>query len=321
MKFFSELNFEGKAVVLVVVGALLLFCAWGVYSFVSEMLFPANYKDYSTFMRDNDALIETCRSEPQTVNPGDSFKLYADIHIVNAHAKIEALYQLRDSNRTVAFAKRAIQKTRPYSDSGKRITLDVEAVLDDPGDYSLECSVFAGEHFFRGSGPFRDYEKSASTVRVKDPNIPSSFGSSDESLDNRSSDGSLDNSPRPTINIHGDLTRTYLGGPPIKISLSIVHTILMEQNLTANLIVRVPNGWSLTGSGFAQACTGVCNSVYRLAPGENRPLEMQVVPNESGNNQIYAKVEWVLDDRSDNDIQEATIGVEVYPKASDVPGN
>ena len=122
-----------------------------------------------------------------------------------------------------------------------------------------------------------------------------------------------ESSPRPTVNIHGDLTRTHLDGPPIKVSLAIVHTILMEQDLRANLIVRVPNGWSLTASGFAQACTGVCNAVYDLKPGENKHVEMSIVPNQTGRNEIYAKIEWVLSDKTASDINEETISVEVLP--------
>ena len=119
---------------------------------------------------------------------------------------------------------------------------------------------------------------------------------------------------KPVVNIHGQLTSTRLGGAPIKISFAIVHTILMSQNMTAHLQVTIPNGWSIAGAGFAKACTGICNTVHPLKPGDNRNLEVEIIPNQTGRYRINAKVEWILDDGSDSDVLDTNIEVEVLPK-------
>ena len=151
---------------------------------------------------------------------------------------------------------------------------------------------------------------------------PSSTPSSSAPAEPKFISASADkSSPRPTVDIHGDVTRTYLGGSPIRIRLAIVHTILVSQNMTANLLIRIPNGWSLTGEGFTSACTGICNNVYWLVPGENKHIEIEVVPNETGKHVIYAKVEWILDDKSDTDIQDVAIEVDVYRDSNDYPGS
>ena len=257
--------------------------------------------------------IRTCGSESETVNTGDGLTLYSDIYVdTNARETLNVLYQLRNRNGATVFSE--IGGRLIYIDKHETITIKADTILDVPGDYSLECTASISDFRF-----VTDYRKGASIIKVNDPN-DSPFETSNEQVQSQDTSPTT-SSPRPIINIHGDLTRTYLGGPPIIISLAIIHTIRLEQNLTANLIVRVPNGWSLTGSGYAQACTGVCNTVYELTPGENKPLLMEVIPNEVGRNQIHAKVEWVLDYKSDSEVQEATIGVEVYQNASDVPSN
>ena len=251
---------------------------------------------------DGYALIESCVAEPGTVAVGDPVSLYADVHVAEQERfrdDVLARFEVRYNNRIVFTGESAIREGTVV---GETFSLHgtVEKV-DTPGDYSLSCSVYTRDSrsLAGDDEKLSDYQRDVATFTAVD-----SAASPPESVDI--------SQPRPTVNIHGQLTRTYLGGPPIRITLAIVHTILIQQDMTANLLVRVPSGWSLTGSGFASACTGICNAVYELTPGENKHIEMDIIPNEVGENVITAKVEWVLDDDSDRDIQIGDVEVEVY---------
>ena len=118
----------------------------------------------------------------------------------------------------------------------------------------------------------------------------------------------------PIVNLHSERTEIRLGKEAIELNLSIVHTILTDQELTTNLVFTVPSGWSLefvdASDVVAQTCSGgQCNAVYKLAPGEHRAIFIRIRPNEAGEFDVPAVVEWTYGDNAQSQIHRIPVKV------------
>ena len=70
---------------------------------------------------------------------------------------------------------------------------------------------------------------------------------------------------QPTVNLHATQTEVRLGDP-VKLQLSVVNSIAKPE-MTLKLILQVPSGWSMNGSGFTESCTGQCTATYVVDSG------------------------------------------------------
>ena len=98
----------------------------------------------------------------------------------------------------------------------------------------------------------------------------------------------------PTVNLHATQTEVQLG-EPVKLQLSVVNSIAKPE-MTLKLILPVPSGWSMSGSGFAESCTGQCTATYTVPSGKQRSIDLEMQPNQPGSFTVEAKMEWWFGD-------------------------
>ena len=85
-------------------------------------------------------------------------------------------------------------------------------------------------------------------------------------------------------------------GEEIPAVLSIVNSIAKPE-MTVKLILTVPSGMSVSGEGLSDACSGgLCSAVYRVAPGKQRPVDIQVIGNQPGEFTVKGDLEWFFGD-------------------------
>jgi len=94
----------------------------------------------------------------------------------------------------------------------------------------------------------------------------------------------------PCVHLYATQTQVPLI-QPVLLDLSIVNSIA-KPRMSAQLIIQVPSGWTLSGSGFNEACTGQCSAVYEVPPGGNRSIGITLQPNQSGEFEVTARLDW-----------------------------
>lgn len=94
----------------------------------------------------------------------------------------------------------------------------------------------------------------------------------------------------PSIVLYGTRTTTRVGEPSL-FDLSIINSITQPQ-MTVQLILQIPSGWSVQGVGFAQNCTGQCSGVYPVDAGANRNVQIEIQPNQVGGFAVQGRVIW-----------------------------
>ena len=62
--------------------------------------------------------------------------------------------------------------------------------------------------------------------------------------------------------------------------------------MTLKLILQVPSGWSISGTGFAGSCTGQCTAKYDVASGDQRSKDIEMEPNQAGSFTVESQMEW-----------------------------
>ena len=95
---------------------------------------------------------------------------------------------------------------------------------------------------------------------------------------------------QPTLNLHATQTEVTLGDP-VRLQLSVVNSIARPV-MTLKLILQVPSGWSMSGSGFAGSCTGQCTATYDVASGDQRSIDIEMQPNQAGSFTVESQMEW-----------------------------
>ena len=99
---------------------------------------------------------------------------------------------------------------------------------------------------------------------------------------------------QPTVNLHATQAEVQLGDP-VRLQLSVVNSIAQPE-MTLKLIMQVPSGWSMSGSGFTESCTGQCTASYQAASGDQRSIEIDMQPNQAGSFTAEAQMEWWFND-------------------------
>ena len=90
--------------------------------------------------------------------------------------------------------------------------------------------------------------------------------------------------------VHADRTEVELG-EPVRLTLTAANSIA-KPPMTLKLTLGTPSGWSLSGSGFAESCAGQCIATYDVDKGEQRNIDLELVPNEAGSVEVVARLEW-----------------------------
>ena len=124
---------------------------------------------------------------------------------------------------------------------------------------------------------------------------------------------------QPTVNLHATQTEVQLGDP-VRLQLSVVNSIAQPE-MTLKLIMQVPSGWSMSGSGFTESCTGQCTASYQAASGDQRSIEIDMQPNQAGSFTAEAQMEWWFnDDVSTLDGKAVSLPMVVIDPSAAAPG-
>ena len=124
---------------------------------------------------------------------------------------------------------------------------------------------------------------------------------------------------QPTVNLHTTQTEVQLGDP-VRLQVSVVNSIAKPE-MTLKLIMQVPSGWSMSGSGFTESCTGQCTATYEVASGDQRSIEFDMQPNQVGSFTAEAQMEWWFDDDvSTLDGKAVSLPMVVIDPSAPVPG-
>ena len=101
-------------------------------------------------------------------------------------------------------------------------------------------------------------------------------------------------SGEPTVNLHA--TQTEVGiGEPVVLTLSADNSIAKPQ-MTLKFILQVPSGWSMSGTGFTEACSGQCTATYQVPSGDQKSIFLEMLPNQAGSFNAEALMEWYFGD-------------------------
>ena len=96
------------------------------------------------------------------------------------------------------------------------------------------------------------------------------------------------------VTLHATQTEIQVG-QPVRLNLSAINSIV-QPPMTLTLMIKTPSGWSLTGTGFADACGPQCIATYNLDSGQLRDIGVDMVPNQPGDFEVEARMEWYFDD-------------------------
>ena len=98
----------------------------------------------------------------------------------------------------------------------------------------------------------------------------------------------------PTVNLHA--TQTQVGiGEPVVLTLAADNSIAKPE-MTLKFILQVPSGWSMSGAGFTEACSGQCTATYQVPSGEQKSIFLEMLPNQTGSFNAEALMEWYFGD-------------------------
>ena len=94
----------------------------------------------------------------------------------------------------------------------------------------------------------------------------------------------------PTVNLHATQTEVGLGQPVI---LTLVaDNSIAKPEMTLKFVLPLPSGWSMSGAGFTQACSGQCTATYMVPPGDQKSITLEMMPNQAGSFKADAMMEW-----------------------------
>ena len=120
-------------------------------------------------------------------------------------------------------------------------------------------------------------------------------------------------SPAPSVDLRVTPTQTGLG-QPVMLSLTALHPITASANMTADLYIRIPSGWSVSNQGMAQSCAAGCHATYSFAPGQSRSIQVEAIPSQPGTFTVEATVSWRMGDET-GEVQAQAVEVAVIEAA------
>ena len=84
----------------------------------------------------------------------------------------------------------------------------------------------------------------------------------------------------PTVNLHATQTEVNIRNP-IVLNLAADNSIAKPE-MTLKFILQAPSGWSVSGAGFTEACSGQCTATYKVPSGAQRSINIEMMPNQAG---------------------------------------
>ena len=96
------------------------------------------------------------------------------------------------------------------------------------------------------------------------------------------------------VTLHATQTEIKVG-QPVRLNLSAINSIV-KPPMTLTLMIKAPSGWSVTGTGFAEACGPQCIATYNLESGQLRDIDVEMVPNQPGKFDVEARMQWYFGD-------------------------
>ena len=100
--------------------------------------------------------------------------------------------------------------------------------------------------------------------------------------------------PDVPVNLHATQTQVELG-QTIELNLSAANSIVNPE-MTLLLVLKVPSGWSVSGTGFAESCSGQCIATYKVPSGQQKPVTIFALPNQTGAFTVVGDLEWYFGD-------------------------
>ena len=145
---------------------------------------------------------------------------------------------------------------------GQREEMQLNAIANQSGDFVLKAEVTWNS---RDGTPARSYESIALKVidRVEG---------------------------ETSVTIHASQTEVNVG-ESVLVTLAVTNSIV-KPTMTLTLLLKIPSGWSLSGAGFTESCAGQCVATHTVAPGKQKNIEIQVLPNQAGSASVEAEMEW-----------------------------
>ena len=142
--------------------------------------------------------------------------------------------------------------------SGQQDTMQLEAISNQAGNYTLVADV--------------TYSSGGSASNTLSKSLELNITDSTEVI------------------IHANQTDVELG-EYVSLTLTAANSIA-RPTMTLQLILRIPSGWVLSGTGFAESCAGQCIATYEVNQGEQRTIYLQLEPNQEGSVEVEALMEW-----------------------------
>ena len=100
------------------------------------------------------------------------------------------------------------------------------------------------------------------------------------------------------VALHATQTEVKVG-EPIALTFSATNPIV-GRPMFLQLILGIPSGWSVKGSGFAESCAGQCVAAYEADWSKQRHINLELVPNQVGRVKVEARMRWYFEeDKSD----------------------
>ena len=120
------------------------------------------------------------------------------------------------------------------------------------------------------------------------------------------------------VTLHATQTEVRVG-EPLRLTLSAVNSIV-KPPMKLILIIKAPSGWSVTGTGFAAGCGPQCTATYDLESGQLRHIDVLMVPNQPGDFEVEASMEWYFGgDTSTLERRAETVQVNVQGDPTPTP--
>ena len=164
--------------------------------------------------------------------------------------------------------------------------IKIEAVASEPGVLNFTGEALWFDDESEDSDPFK--QTFTTTVTVLPPKAP-------------------------LVDLHASKTKVSVG-EPVVLTLT-AQNFNAVQVMTLNLSLTVPNGWSIQQTDFAQSCSGgQCFYTKKLRQA-NRPtyIGITVVPNEPGEVDDVAVIQWYFGDNLNPDDKEVPLKLTVSP--------
>ena len=205
-----------------------------------------------------------------------------DEPIINFHA-----------SQTEVITGEPVTLTLSVANSIRKPDMTLQLVLQLPANWSASgegigesCFSQCNATYKVPTGESRDFQLTAisrqpGTARI-DSRMEWYFGADLDNYGAKSESLTLnviDRDP-PNINLHATQTEVTLG-EMIVLNLTAANPITNPE-ATLQLVLKAPSGWSVSGAGFAQSCTGQCIATYPIAPGEQQSININMLPNQPG---------------------------------------